>query len=38
LILLESPPIAVLLVLGIKVLVIKFLSPLMLFRALSLFH
>jgi hypothetical protein len=38
LILMESPPVSVLFDLWIKVLVIKFLSPLMLFRALSLFH
>jgi len=36
--LLESPPSSVLLLFGLKVLVLEFLSPLMLFRALSFFH
>ena len=36
--LLESPPSSVLLLFGLKVLLVEFLSPLMLFRALSFFH
>lgn len=36
--LLESPSASVLLLFGLKVLVMEFLSPLMLFRALSFFH
>lgn len=36
--LLESPPLSDLLVFGLKVGVIEFLSPLLMFRALSLFH
>jgi hypothetical protein len=36
--LLESPPLSDLLVFGLKVGVVEFLSPLMLFRALSFFH
>jgi hypothetical protein len=36
--LLESPSSSVLLLFGLKVLVVEFLSPLMLFRALSFFH